>query len=241
MFGYGFGGLELVVMPLALIGIVLLGIVALAGGRNEPDPHGHRAPAMYLSLVSFVAIFTILFAIGTGAKSLGNLVFTDPGSVDCSEEPWRSECMSGGPTSFVNLTDAPSDEAVTAEHVSGLVNSVGAGAAAGAVLAFHARRRRELLEDDTFAGSPGARTFNAYLYAVAFVAMIVLLVSAATALLGLVRGAAPDLVNSGSVDAERDAGLVQLISSLALGAAAVAVYKIHWAAARGTGSAPPGV
>lgn len=234
MLGYGFGGLELVVMPLALVGVVLLGIVALAGGRNEPDPTGQRARAMYVSLVSFVAIFMLLFAIGTAATALANMAFAgSERTVDCAADPFQPECVNG--IGSFDLEDSSSEEAVDAGRTRDALNAAAVGAAALGVLFWHRSRTREMLDDPSFEGSPGERTYRAYLYAVAFVAVVVLLIAAASAAFGLIRWVAADSVTAGSTDAEQDGGLVQLVTSLVTGGAAAYLYVTHWKGIGGPG------
>ncbi|MDQ3914192.1 MAG: hypothetical protein M3323_02510 [Actinomycetota bacterium] len=226
---FAFGGLELVVMPLALIGVVLLGIVALAGSRGEPDPHGHRPRTLYLSLVSFVAIFTLLFAIASTTSALANMIFVEieGTSINCGEDPLHPECQTG-PVRYVNVFDESSVEAQEAARARDAFNGIALALAATGVLLLHRGRHRELLGDATFVSSPGARAHNAYLYAVSFVAMIVLLAAAATALFALARVAVPGVVSDTGSGAERDAGLVQLVSSLVTGGAAWFLYVTHW-------------
>lgn len=235
MFGYAYGGLELVVLPLALVGIVLLGIVALAGGRSDPDPLGHRPRALYLSLVSFVAIFTLLFGIGTVVTALANEIFVNVGDVglDCSEDPFGVECQgSGGVLEYGTAFGQDGSR-----HARDAINGSAIALAAAGVLLFHRRRTSALTDDPSFGSSPGARTYNAYLYAVAFVAMIVVLAAAGAALFALVRVAAPGLVTDGSSGAERDYALVQLTSSLVVGGAAWFIYGAHWRRTEGPGEA----
>jgi heme/copper-type cytochrome/quinol oxidase subunit 2 len=70
----------LLVVPL---GVLVLAVIILAAGRGEPDTSGRRAFAVYLSAVSFVAIFTLVFASFAAVRSLAN-VFVDGRSEDAA-------------------------------------------------------------------------------------------------------------------------------------------------------------
>src|SRR5207302_1522420 len=67
---FAFIGLGAGIVPL---GLIILLIVAVTGGRNEPDPEGERPAALYYAGVMFVALFTLLFAVFTVVASLLNL------------------------------------------------------------------------------------------------------------------------------------------------------------------------
>ena len=230
---FGYGGLELVLVPLALVGIVMLGIVALAGARGDPDPAGGRARTLYLCVVSFVALFTLVLAIPSAVSSLASLVLVEVEDEDelsdvCRIDPLHPECGTPGVTQYVNVFEGSSGEAQEAAWGRSALTAVTMIVAAAGVLRWHRTRWRELLDDASFASSPGARTYSAYLHAVAFTAMVVLLFAGATALFGLGRVVVPDAVSTGPSGAERDAGLVQLLAALAPGGAAVFVYVTHW-------------
>jgi hypothetical protein len=233
MYGYGYGGMEFLLMPLALVGLVVLAVVALAGTRGDPDPHGHRPRTLYLCLVTFVALFTLVYAAATAVSAVANLALVDLGdsgrlSEICEMDPLHPECRGGGVTQFVNVFGEASPEAQEAARARDALNGLALGLAAAAVLIWHRRRWAETLGDETFLSSPGARTYDAYLHAASFTAMIVLLAAAAAALFALARVVVPGVVSDGGSGAERDAGLVQLVTSLAAGGAAGAVYLSHW-------------
>lgn len=217
-----YGGLELVVLPLAVLGVVVLAIVALAGARGEPDTRGERAHALYVALVSFVAIFTLLFALTQVAESVAEMVI-DP-EIDCSEG-FAPECYEevslGTPPTAIDVPDQ------TERRTRDALNAAAVALVAGAVLWFHRRRSDDLGE----LGPVPARTFNAYLYAVSFTAMLVLLVVGAIVLFTLVRVAVPDAVSTASSGTERDNALVDLAPSLTGVAGAALIYVRHWRAA----------
>lgn len=102
------------------------------------------------------------------------------------------------------------------------------------------------MADDRTRERPVRRAYHVYLYAVCLATVIVLLFSTASALFGVVRIAAPGTTSrAGTVfgfggpffgddgvtvdaDAERDAGLVQLIESGILALVAGGLFALHW-------------
>jgi hypothetical protein len=59
------------------IGIIVLVILAVVGGRNEPDPAHERPAAVYYALVQFIAVFVVLFSAFAVTTSLLNLTTND--------------------------------------------------------------------------------------------------------------------------------------------------------------------
>ncbi|HYP22287.1 MAG TPA: hypothetical protein VEV43_01830 [Actinomycetota bacterium] len=206
-----------ILAPLTILGVIVLAILALSG-RSDPDTRGDRARVLYLSLVSFIALFTVLFALvslgSTAARSL-----LDDGQSECIDP--------SDPACFGIDAEFGGGE----QHTRELLNSTGVAVVAAAVLVFHRRRTREVVDDPGFAGSAAARTFNAYLYAVAFTAMVLLLAAAAVALPALIRTIAPGLTATGDSSFERDAALLDLVPALVAGAGAAVIYLTHWRAA----------
>lgn len=211
-----YGELAYVILaPLTILGVIVLAILALAG-RSEPDARGERAYVLYLSLVSFIALFTLLFACVALATTATHA--TLDGGAECID-PFDPACLEG-PGDFgeeLRVRDA--------------LNAGAVAAVAGGVLLYHRRRSRSLVEDPAFPGSAGARTFLAYLYAVAFTAMVIALASAAVALPALVRTIAPGLTALNGSSAERDAALTDLAPALVAAGAALVTYLTHWRAA----------
>ncbi len=210
-----------ILTPLAIVGLLVLAILALAG-RGEPDARGDRAYVLYLSLVSFIALFTLLFAIvDVSSTATGALLVDD--SDACTVDPFSPECAGPG----FEIDSHGSGEARTRD----LLNTAGVALAAGAVLLFHRRLTRAHVEEPGFGASPGARTFTAYLYAVAFTAVLTFVVAAAIALPALVRSVAPGLTSTGSSTSERDAALTDLVPALVAAGGAAVIYVTHWRAA----------
>ncbi|MDQ3953532.1 MAG: hypothetical protein M3279_11315 [Actinomycetota bacterium] len=215
--------LPFLVEPLAILGIVVLGIIALSGGRGEPDPGGDRAYVLYLSLVSYVAMFTLLFAVAAIISAAGETL------VDA--EPHVDEF---GSTVVLSPQSPPGEGEQRARDA---ITGGAVALVAGLVLLVHRRRSGSFVDGEGFARSPARRTHVAYLYAVAFTAVAVVLVAGALALIAGVRAAAPGTVSSGASSLERDAAITDLFPALTLSLGAGLIYLIHRRAAdrfRGT-------
>lgn len=212
------------IAPLAILGVVVLAILALSG-RSEPDTRGERAYVLYLSLVSFVAVFTLLFAlVELGSTAIETLV--DPDAEACLD-PSSPGCYTGPGEFAPDFGPDFGDE----QRVRDAINSGAVAVVAGVVLLFHRRRTQRLLDDPGFPGHSGARTFTAYLYAISFAAMATLLIAAAIAVPAAVRTIAPGLTAIDSSSAEREGALVDLVPALVAVAGALVVYLAHWRAA----------
>ena len=208
--------LYVILVPLTILGLVVLAILALSG-RSDPDSRGDRPYVLYLSLVSYLALFTVLFALVDLASTAMDAV------VGNGPEHLYPSYIGSGPTPDLDFEGELRTRAA--------LNSGAIALAAGAVLLFHQKRSRRLVHEPGFAGSSGARTFSAYLYAVAFTSMAIVLAAGALALPALVRTVAPGLTAIESSTAERDSALSDLVPALVAGAGAGAIYVIHWRAA----------
>ena len=211
-----FGELLYVILaPLTILGVVVLAILALSG-RSDPDSRGDRPYVLYLSLVSYVALFTALFALVGLASTLTHALLDTP-----VQSPYT--LIGPGPT--------PELDFESELRTRDALNAAAIALAAGAVLMFHQKRSRRLVHEPGFAGSSGARTFTAYLYAVTFTSMAIVLGAAALALPALVRTVAPGLTALEESSTEREAAVTDLVPAAVAGGGAAAIYAIHWRAA----------
>lgn len=213
-----FGELVVLIGPMTVLGVIVLAIVALAGGRSETDTRGDRAYVLYLALVSFVALFTLLFALSALSSPAIQTLVTD--ADPCVENPSSPECFNAPPGFIVDGGDEP--------RIRAAINAGGVAIAAGVILLLHRGRTRKLVEDPGFSGSVAARTYTAYLYAVSFTALAVLLVAAAVAIPAAVRVIAPGVVAAGSASFERDGALTALVPALVALMGALLIYLTHW-------------
>ncbi len=224
-----FGGFGLFVLPLALLGVIVLGIVSVVAGRREPDPDGSRSYAVYLVSITFIALFVALFA-SFGVLSLLLDLATDGGSPGLVTPTPGFETFPGGPGDFgPDATD---------QAISGAVGAALAALAAGALLYFHATRLLEIVDRPNFEQSGARRTFHGYLYFTCFVAALIAVGAAATAAFGIFEIIAPGVAGT-----ERDLGLGKLVSAAALTAASAVIFLYHWNRAEDLrarlGAAPP--
>jgi hypothetical protein len=245
--------------------ILLLALIVLAVRRGDPDPTGRRPYATYLCLVSFLAVFALLFAGFAVVDSLSSLAFRgdswsevstaelgprfDPANPENSLPPGfeafpgsGSDSGSagsepifppGGPEGFlVDGSDQADDADIRSAVLGGLFALV-----ALLVLLFHAGASRRLAEEDDFAGSPAWRTYQVYIYAACFVALVTAAAAGAVALYGVFRAIAPDVADEFNSN-ERREGLATLVSSGLLAIGALVIFRSHWRKAGGR-LAPP--
>ena len=251
-------------LPLAFLGVVVLAVVAIVSGRrDEPDPEGQRAHTLYVSAVSLIALFALVFSGYAALNAVLTAVIEDDGTTgvfegrsDSSEDFFSEEFFDedgpfAGDGPFGEEGEVlepifPGDEDVLtvegnddAEWRTAVQAGIVALVAAGIYL-FHRRRLDAIQRASEGREGGGWRVFQGFLYAVCFVAMLTALVAAGIAGNGLFRILAPG-VTDGFARArdERMAGLVQLLATGALAAASVLLFRWHWnAAATLEGRAP---
>ncbi|MEA2451700.1 MAG: hypothetical protein QOG04_410 [Actinomycetota bacterium] len=229
------GSLEFLLFPIAVLGLLGMGVAALLGSRREEDPLGRRPYTIYLSAVSFIALFVLLFALFSAISGLGKIVFTEgqrPG--DCFGSGFGQVCstssMSSGMVMEGDSFRGPDQSSPSHDQdVRNVVQQVATGLMALLVLLFHTRRLRSLSAEPTFDGSAAERTYINYLYAVCFAAVLVALSSGGAFLFAAYRAIAPGTVAfANDIDSEREDALVQLLSSGALTAVSLWLFKMKW-------------
>jgi hypothetical protein len=230
------GGLSLVLLSgsIGTVGVLLLAVIILATGRGEPDPKGRRAFAVYVSAVSFIALFTLVLATFAAVTSLAGLVEDD-------EEPALFDGDFGGTLEgegFLLLGEGELDgidlpvpdppdrgDAVARDTIQALLIA----AFAAAVLLFHERRRRDLRREEGFAGSATWRVDRAYLWTVCFTAVLIALFAAASALYEVFRALAPGVASDiGDDTIVRQSAASAFISAGYLAVVAGLVFWFHW-------------
>ncbi len=213
-------GIALFILALTLpIGLVVLAVVVVFSGRGEADPGDRRVATLYLSAVSFVAAFTLVFALYGVASSLLRLpletesfgsTFTEVGPG--FEEEEFSDVVEGG----------ENDDEWRAAVLSGLV-----ALTAGGLLAFHLPRLRRETNATEFAESSARRVFAGYLYTTCFFAAVILLVAVTAAAYSAFASVAPG-VASASGEGQRTDGVVSLVSLLVLVTGLGTLFAFHF-------------
>lgn len=208
------------------IGFLVLAVLVLAGGRGEVDDSGRRTYALYLGVVSFIALFTALVGFTGVVNAVMDKVVDEPdGEVVVDDDQ-------GGIDFDFDTTGGDENDQIARDAVqAGLVGVFALG-----VLAFHLRRRRDLVAPADFTGSAAWRVDRAYLYAVCFTAVLIFLFAGAIALYAVFRVIAPDVTGSGDSALERQLGLQQLVT---LGFLATAAGGIFWWSWRGAEASRP--
>jgi hypothetical protein len=198
--------------------VVAATILILVAGRRDPDPDHRRTEARYVGAVCLLSVFVTLFGAYAVVAQLSTFVIDrgerDELSFDANDDLAPIPLPGSG---------RPSDDAIW----RGTVQAVLLTAAAAGVLAFHRIRRRALRAPADFGESSAARADTAYLYAACFLAAFLVLFSATYGVYGLFRIVAPGVTGAGG-DVERQRGIAQAISLLALGIGSLLVFLLHW-------------
>lgn len=203
------------------IGLLVLVILVLAGGRGEVDDSGRRTYTLYLAVVSFIALFTAVIAFTTVVNAIMEKVVDEPQRGDRLEE--RAE-ESGFDLDIDVGTGGDENDQIAREAVqAGLIGTVALG-----VLWFHLRRRRDVVTPPDFTGSAAWRVDRAYLYAVCFTAVLIFLFASAVALYAVFRVIAPGVTGSGNDDLERQLGIQQLVTLGFLSTVVGYIYLAAW-------------
>lgn len=82
------------VVPILVIAVIVVAVVAFGNGRREADTGGHRPYAAYLVLMTFVALFTTLFALYRVASSGTRAAVGADHQGECTRGPGYISCRS---------------------------------------------------------------------------------------------------------------------------------------------------
>jgi drug/metabolite transporter (DMT)-like permease len=204
-------------------------ILVLVAGRKDDDTAQTRTQARYLAAIGLVSLFVTLFALFGTVRGLTDLI-VDKEKVESSTSLPKSledvlESLPGG--SGIDLAgghDSGDDDADYRLAVQSLLLAI----AAGLVFAFHDRRAHRLVHEEEIDASGTGRVARAYLYGIAFVAALVVLVALARAGYGVFRVVAPGVTGSGSEDVERQRGIAELLSYAFLAAGGAFIFFRAW-------------
>jgi len=228
----------LLVWAILPAGILLLGVIVLAGGRGETDEQGQRGYSVYLSVTNFITLFVVLFASLAILTPVIEFILLDDEPAASGEFGFNSV----GPgfdnefgfgdnvDSFSSSVSSPPKDARRNTAISDVMKSILVLAPALALFIFHRRRRDELLATDEFEGSAAWRVDRASLYAICFSAVTIMIIAAASTGFDAFRSIAPGVTAGVFTDGstERGRGLAGLITSGYLLAASVLIFRWHW-------------
>jgi hypothetical protein len=215
------------VLPLGLLALVVL---VLAGGRDI-DPTGKRTVALYVCIVSFVALFTALVASTGVVGSLTEKIKDDDSSASSEGDLFDDEIFEEDFEDFevdVDIGDGDSGTSENDRVLRGVVQSALVLVVAGGVLLFHHRRRRDYTAEPDFDGSAAWRTDRAYVYAVCFTAILIFLFSTATGAYEVFKLIGPGVFGSGDDSDVRKSALQTLLTLAWLALASGAIFRYYW-------------
>jgi hypothetical protein len=201
--------------------ILVLGILVILALRHDDDPDANRAPAIYASVIAFLAILTILFA-ATGVVS--ELMETTSGHTHTSTSfgyepqtmPYRGGVQGELPGRLMHRYSSDDDGAALTEAVAFLI----VGLAAAGLLALH---RRLFARRHTVVGA-ASRVHRAYLLVMCFVLVIVGVAAASAAVFELY-----ETIFSGAANIDNRADeLRQLIPTAFVAVGAWWLWMQHW-------------
>jgi hypothetical protein len=223
-----------VLVPVLLLGVLVLVVAAVAGGRNEADPDGERPLALYLAAMAFVTIFLSLGAFSTIVASavdagLGDdgPSFTSTESITIGEGPISDEFEAPEPILPDTFGDQRDNERIRSMVIAGLLL-----AAAGGLFFWHDQRLNDFRNS---ARTPGWRTAQVSGYAICFLALLTGLGAVVALGYAIFQAAAPGIAGI----AERKDALQPGIVSAVVAVASAGIFVYHWARLdrRGTGGA----
>lgn len=89
------------------IGILVLAIVALLGGRGDPDPKGKRPYSIYLFGVIYLSLFTIVIASFLAITSLTGLAFDSDDDAGSRHRMSSSSSPFSSPSESIEVSPPP--------------------------------------------------------------------------------------------------------------------------------------
>jgi len=242
LLGSVFGVLAILV-PISLV----LGLVIVLALRGEPDDGG-RGMTLYLALATFAGFLVALVAVTALAAAVTDLVANDNDEVPnlfgstSSANSFGSSSSSGSgsfeafptETTFTIPSSASSGDQLRDVERHGqshddrawttIIQTLLALAAALAVLRFH-WPRLEAVGRRAEVGTAAAKARQAYCYAVCFLVVVTMLVTATVATFSVVQMLAPGTTGA----ANRGDAVEAFIPVFVLALGAAVLFRIHWA------------
>ena len=228
------GGAGSLVSGFVTLGL-LMAIVAVITGRRLPDERATRPRAIYLSVAMLPVLVIGVLAAAAFLEAAVQLILGPESSEDLLSGlgglagggiPGAEMGQLGGLlTGMGDLGLDPADAAIRTLVGSGITAVV-----AFALYRLHQDWRQGFMDDASFVGSVATRTFQAFAYTVVLIFVVLFAVSAVKAGYGIFRVVAPDTsaVFSLSESAERERGIADIVSGVALAAASWWLLQMHW-------------
>jgi hypothetical protein len=217
------GGFAVVlILPVVLV----LGILVILALRHDDDPDANRAPAIYGSIIAYIALLAVLFAAGAFAHEI---IETTSGHTHSNGSYGYESRVVQSPDSMMDddmyspgqrrLTRTYSDD----DDGAALTAAVGAlivGLAALALLAVH---RRLFARRFTVTGA-AARVHRAYLLVMCLTVVLIGVAAAGMALYELVQVIFKDAAN---IENRADK-LRELVPTAVVAVGAWGIWNWHW-------------
>ena len=227
------GGAGSLISGFVTLGL-LMAIVAVITGRRLPDERATRPRAIYLSVAMLPVLVIGVLAAAAFLEAAVQLVLGPESGQDLLDGlggmagggmPGDLGQLGGLLTGMGDFGLDPADAAIRTLVSSGITAVV-----SFAIYRLHQDWRQGLMHDPSFAGSVATRTFQAFAYTVVLIFVVLFAVSAVKAGYGIFRVVAPDTsaVFSLSESAERERGIADIVSGLALAAASWWLMQMHW-------------
>jgi nitrate reductase NapE component len=239
------GGAGALVSGFLTLGL-LMAIVAVITGRRLPDEAAIRPRAIYLSVAMLPVLVVGVLAATAFLEAAVQLILGPESSAEDLLGGLAGGGLPGGDmgslggllTGMGDLGLSATDAAIRTLVASGITAVV-----AFAIYRLHQEWRDPLAESAGFLGSPAARVLQAFAYTVVLIFVVLLAVSAVKAGYGIFRVVAPgtSAILPISETAERERGIADIVSGLALAGASWWLLQMHWrlaAAWRGEAATP---
>jgi hypothetical protein len=213
---------------------LLMAIVAVITGRRLPDEAATRPRAIYLAVAMLPALVIGVLAATAFVEAAVQLILG----------PERGEDLLGGLGGLANggLSGAgaglgdlltglgdfgldPKDAAIRTLVGAGITAVV-----AFALFRLHQDWRQPVIDGAGFLGSPAARVLQAFAYTVVLIFVVLFALGAVKAGYGIFRVVAPgtSAFIALSETAEREGGIADIVSGLALAGASWWLFQLHW-------------
>jgi hypothetical protein len=235
---------------------LLMAIVAVITGRRLPDEAATRPRAIYLSVAMLPVLVIGVVAAAKFLETAVQLILGPESGVESlmgrlgglgglggmGGGGMPTGGGAGGLGDLIsglggNLGFDPTEAVIRTLVATGITAVV-----AFAMYRLHQGWRDRVFDGPGFGDSPAARTFQAFAYTVVLIFVVLFVVSAVKAGYGVFRVVAPgtSAIFSFSESAEREQGIADIVSGIALAAASWWLLEMHWKlASRLRGDAAP--